>query len=221
MPKQHRTPGQKPPERREEGPKSEQTGEIVGNAALQERMAGGAVTQSGVAPLDVVRDTALPVVGHALIGLQLVPRGDQIDRFVDVLSRSHLPDDRKSELIERLRSDEAVAAQVREAVERWFGPDSESVREGINKDLAQVEAALLDGAAAEGGWQLGSQQFALSSIEGSITARADAMIGDLATGLGLGAEAVQGFCRDVHLALMWLEEEDEELEGEPISAELT
>jgi hypothetical protein len=192
----------------------------VGNAALQDRLAGG-----DVADLGRVREVASPLVERAVLALQLVPRGsEQVQRFVDILARSHLPDERKELLSDRLRTDEAIALGVHEAIERWFSADTPEFRGALVEALDRVGSALQHGSGdtAAGKWRDDVRDVPLSGgvLTGAMAGRAEALIADLAIGLiegpvaegakgGVGA-AVRGFCSDVLLALVWDEEEEEE-----------
>ncbi|MCA9567275.1 MAG: hypothetical protein KC656_05510, partial [Myxococcales bacterium] len=109
--------------------------------------------------------------------------------YVDVLQRSKLPSDRKTVLIEKLQNDQEAALAAQEAVERHFG--------GSEEALVALQS-VWTGLHAEG---------AAPPAEGSVTERAEAWIADLA---GERAEAVQAFCREVHLILGFDEEEEEE-----------
>ena len=195
----------------------------LGNAALQDQLAG-VDAQAG---LDVVRDVAFPMVERALLALQLEPRGSEVDRFVEIVERSHLSEERRALLADRLRTDEAAALGVRDAMERWFGSDAPEVRDAVSDMLDAVWRGLENGFADEAGarWQIDDHEIALSeaAISGPVAARAEAMVADLAQTLATGAmageragEAVRGFCRDVLLALVWDEEEEEE-SGEPLA----
>src|SRR5687768_10626436 len=100
MSKQRRPPetapgadrGGRDAERRPETALPEQEG--LGNAAVQERISGRGA-DGGASDLDVVRDVAFPLVERAALALQLETRGaEQVERFLAILDRSHLPADR-------------------------------------------------------------------------------------------------------------------------------
>lgn len=218
MSKQRKSPEQVEPDKKTSsgGPESatpEHAG--LGNAAIQARIAGGDTSEE--TPFDVVRDTALPMVGRAAIALQVEPRGAQNERLIDIVQRSDLPQDRKDAIAQRLVHDERLATGIHDAMTKWFGSDGVDVRRAVEADLGRIESALADGRAEGGGWRAGDTIVALSTDarEGAAAARAEALIADLAraTSAMAGPEAMQGFCRDLHLALMWLEEEDEEYLG--------
>lgn len=221
MSKQRKTPEQASPEREAEkpgvgvGPESatpEHAG--LGNAAIQARLAGGAVEE--VTPFDVVRDTALPMVGRAALALEVEPKGALVDRLVEIVVQSDLPVDRKDAICERLRGDETLATGISEALTRWFGADGADVRAAVSADLGRIEQALMDGHMESGGWRTPEVLVAVSAaaFEGTAAARAEVLITDLAraTSSSAGPDAMLGFCRDLHLALMWLEDEEEDLE---------
>ena len=227
MGKQRKTPEQAPREpSKSAGPAhgvdpSLAEREGLGNAEIQARIAGGGV-ESTVASLDVVRDTALPLVGRAILALQMVARGDELERFVAIVEKSNLPADRKDQIVDRLRSDEAVATSIGDAVAKWFGADGPSVRDGIFHDLGAIEAAMLGGAEVDGTWRVADRDVALSNDarDGGLPGRADAFVGDIARAtVQTAPEAVRGFCHDVHLALMWMDEEEEEL-NDPVAPEI-
>lgn len=195
----------------------------LGNAALQAQLAGGEVG------LEVVRDVAFPMVERAILALQLEPRGEATDRFVEIIERSHLSDERRALLTDRLQTDEAAAMGVRDAVERWFGADGPEVRDAVIDALDAVWQGLEQGIGdqATGQWRFGGAEVGLSegAISGPVAARAESLVADLAATLGAAAlaahvggragESVRGFCRDVLLALVWDEEEEEEEGLEP------
>ncbi len=219
MSKQRKSPEQAAPEREVEkpgvgvGPESatpEHAG--LGNAAIQARMAGGSVEEA--TPFDVVRDTALPMVGRAALALEVEPKGALVDRLVAIVEQSELPAERKDAICERLRGDETLATGISEALTRWFGSDGADVRSAVSADLSRIEDALADGRMEAGGWRTPDVLIAVSpaAFEGTAAARAEVLIADLAraTSSTAGPDAMLGFCRDLHLALMWLEEEEEE-----------
>jgi hypothetical protein len=175
----------------------------VGNAAMQDRLRTGVgVERPG---LDVVRAAARPIVDRALLALQVVPRGPAaIDRFSDIVGGSELPGDRKTALIDRLRTDEAAASVIGDAVQRWFGADNDELRGALTDGLGTIRRGL-DAVPDE------------AVVEGTVTQRALALIADIAKATiateTASPEAVRGFCSDVLLALLW--DEDEEQLEEP------
>ncbi len=150
-----------------------------------------------------VREVAAPMVQRTLLALELQPRETQLDRFVAILERSKLPEDRKEWLIDRLRTDESTAHQVRDSVERWFHQDNEATRQQVGDVLAAVSGALFD------------PDTVVSASPGTAQARAEAAIAELSAAQGASGEAILGLCRDLHLALWWEEEEEEEMSFEP------
>ncbi len=223
MSKQRKTPEQAPVGSRSEGSRAKEAEsgrEGPGNAAVQDQISGRAA--DGAVGLDVVRETAAPMLDRAALALQLFPRErTQVERFAGILEKSNLPDDRKAALIERLRSDEAAANGVAEVVARHFGADGDEVRGAIVDGLDTLGRSLADGGpgSEHSSWQVGDREIALSAaaLEGAVSTRAEALLSDLADSLlaGLAAtrspgEAVVGLCRDLNLALLWDEEEEEE-----------
>jgi hypothetical protein len=208
MSKQH-----KPPERLPEGRSDRALDPLThesteSNAVVGERIAGA--PDAGWAE---VRDTALPVVERAMLALQIPFREPaQVGRFVEIIEKSHLSDDRKAEVIDRLRSDDLAARGVSDALQRWFGNDNEAVRGEALDALGRVYRTLQGGDVVEAG-------------EGTLGARSEAAIAAVAAREASGASppgpeaggAVRNFCRDVQLALLWDEEEDED---EAVAAEL-
>ena len=188
----------------------------LGNEALQERLAEPAKES---VPLDVVRDVALPMVERAVLALELRAAAGS-DRFIEILEASHLPDDRKQLLIDRIQTDKAAVHSIDEAVARWF-PDA--TWGDVSKALDAVWTGLAQGVAAGSGWQVGTRDVALSDAarDGAVSVRAEALVGDVASAVvpagparesatgGIG-EAVRGLCRDVVLAFAFDEEEEEE-----------
>jgi hypothetical protein len=227
MSKQRKTPDQAPAGPRvEAGRAREPEAAGPGNAAVQDVMAGRVVETR--APLDVVRDVAAPMVDRAVLALQIYPRGPEVDRFVQILERSGLADDRKSALVDRLRTDEAGAAGVAEVVTRHFGGDGEDVRGAIVDALDAVGRGLREGGPGESGatWRIGEVEHGLgvAALDGAVASRAEALVAELAARLApapIGAasdpgEALRALCRDLHLRLLWDEEEEEEpTVGEP------
>ena len=193
--------------------------EALGNRALQQRLA---TTEDTAVGFDAIRDVAFPQVERAILALQLVPREPERQaRLVEILERSHLPEERRQVLVDKLQTDGAAARGVREALARWFGGEPEQVRDPLTRGLDGVSEALQGGAAGEEGWSAGDRVLPLSAEarEGSVSGRAEALVRDLADGLPapeaapraptFGA-ALQGFIRDVTLAIAFDEEEEEE-----------
>ena len=209
----------RPPERRSQGPASQvdtqrESGEqdvVLSNQDLRDAL----VSADGV-DLDLVREIAAPLVSRSILALQMFPQpGAQLDRFVHILENSRLPDDRKAVLVDRLRTDQAVATSISDAVERWFPGDSETLRATLTQALLGIEGALqredLAGVSPSEEARSGSTS---ARAEALVRDVADALAGDALTGL-VGPEAsvgaaVQGLCRTVQLVLLWDEEEEEE-----------
>jgi len=221
-----RTPEQVSPEpeatRLPEGEVSIPEQDELGNQAVQAQMGGEGSGE--VVAFDVVRDVAFPIVERAILALQLFPPEHvRVDRFLEILAHSHLPEDRKQVLMDRLQTNRTGAAGVEEAVGRWFDGDVEEVRIALGAALDAVSRGLEDGAEEGGAWRIGETAVALSddAREGPVNARAEALVSDLADGVaspgparakegsGFGA-ALRGFCRDVYLAIVFDEEEEEE-----------
>lgn len=222
MSKQKRTsPSHAPATRAPSEQQEEASGELdFGNQAAQEQL-GGPVQVEPVS-LDVVRDAAIPMVERAILALQITPRREaQVARFVEILQRSRLPEERKALLQDHLLTDQTAAQGIRDAVERWFAVDSEATRDALVGALDSVIDALA-GHAGDGGWVLpDGRTLSLGdeALTGSLSSRAEALVSELVEELGPGGldgaghgvgAAVRGFCRDVQLALLWDEEEEEE-----------
>jgi len=184
----------------ERGPSLEQT--AVGKDAISNL---DALSQLESPELSVVRDAALPMVDRTLLALELELRGEQLQRWVEILDGSQLPSDRKEVLVDRLYSDERTAGLVHDAVERWFSGDSAAVREQIGDALSAISGDL----------RAPEILATVTPVEGSVQQRAEAAIGELATHHGSSGAAVVGLCRDLYLALWWEEEEEEEGTFEP------
>jgi hypothetical protein len=194
----------------------------LGNQALQAQMSGEGSDE--VVAFDVVRDVAFPMVERAILALQLgPPEHARIDRFLEILARSHLPEDRKQVLMDRLQTGRTGAVGVGEAVKRWFDGDSEEVRDALGSALDAVSRGLEEGAEVDGAWQMGEESVSLSDAarEGPVNDRAGALVSDLADGVatekpaqtgesGSFGVALRRFCRDVYLAIAFDEEEEEE-----------
>ncbi len=179
---------------------------MLGNQAFAARLGGGSSPET--VSFDVVRDTAIPLIERAALALELRPEpGEVIDRYVEILEASHLPDDRRQLMVDKLRSDQAVAIGVAEALGHHFTGDAIEVRHALGGALDAVWAALHDG-----------QGMAGESREGSASEAAGSLVGDLAAQLApeLGAysesvsESVSSFCLALFLATYWDEEEEEE-----------
>jgi len=203
----------------------------LGNQALQAQMSGEGSDE--VVAFDVVRDVAFQMVERAILALQLgPPEHVRMDRFQEILARSHLPEDRKQVLMDRLQAGRAGAAGVGEAVSRWFDGDSEEVRDALGAALDAVSHGLEEGTEVGGAWQVGEAAVSLSDAakEGPVNARAGALVSDLADGVASPGPArakesesfgvaLRGFCRDVYLAIVFDEEEEEEEWGWGLAVE--
>lgn len=190
----------------------------LGNQAHQDRLS------AADASLEVVRDAASPLVERAILALQLEPRdAGEVERFVEIVERSRLGEERRDVLVDRLQTDRAAAEGIRDAVQRWFQADGPDVRESVVGALDLVLDSLYDGAPAGAEWALADGarvQLTGEALQGSLGSRAEALLRDVAAHVAPAVDsvAVQGFCRDVQLALLWDEEEEEEL-GEGYAAE--
>ncbi len=194
----------------------------LGNQALQAQLARG---EDHAAPgLDVVRDVALPKLERAILALQVVPReGVQVSRFVRILERSALGDERKQVLVDKLLTDQAAAEAVTESVDRWLGSDDEAWRSELVELLELSYQGLEGGEPGSDGWILDSgEEVALEPADDSVASRATGLVGDVAARLAsegvrerLGdvRGAVEGYVRTVVLALLLEDEEEEEEEG--------
>lgn len=228
--KSHRT--DRGPERPESGERAPASGpEIdpllveqgaIGNEALQTMLGTEHTPAEADVGLDVVRDVALPMVERAVLALELsTVAGGRPERFVEILEASHLPDDRKQVLIDKLHTDGAAAGAIDDAVARWFGP--EAAPADVSRALDAVWVGLAEGAVSGAGWRVGTRDVDVSSDakQGATGARAEALVADVAHAVvpagaardgavgGIGP-AVQGLCRDLILAFAFDEEEEEE-----------
>lgn len=215
MSKQRRTasvPGRSPESAAEQARAALVTG--LGNSDLQARLGGAEVAAPESAGLDVVRDTALPLLDRAAVALEITPRGPINERLVEIIAQSALPADRKAELHERLVHSEGLAAAIHGVVERLFGADTPEVRAAVTRDLGQLESALMDGQATHGGWRVNDVVVALSpeARDGATSSRAEALIGDLARALtpDLGPAEARAACRELHALLLALDEDEDE-----------
>jgi hypothetical protein len=192
---------------------------FVSNAEFQESLDAGGVD------MEVIRDVALPMVDRGALALQLSPPDPaKIDRLVDIVERSALPLDRKHELTSQLRNDEALSKGVQDAMLQWFNTDSQAFRGHLSDSLDAIAFGLGGGSvdATGKGWALPDGTvvgLSTSSLDGPVTGRAEALLGDLsghlATGpvaeqVGSDGAAIRGFCRHLYLAVFFDEEEEEE-----------
>lgn len=224
MSKQKRTAPVDSSRAEQQGPGIEHDALGLGNQALQAQLASEG---RGPVPFDVVRDAAFPLVERAVLSLQLEPRGAaEVSRFVEILERSHLPEERRALLVDRIQTDQAVAEGIGAAVQRWFAADTAEVRAALEGTLDAVFDAL-HGHGDAASWTLPDGavvSLAADALEGGVSGRAEALVRELADhtaiaelGAAEGAsvgEAVRGFCADVQLALQWDEEEEEERDGD-------
>lgn len=199
----------------------------VGNQALQDKISGQERGTPQVSDPDLARDTAFPLVERALIALQMLPRPQaDVDRFVQILERSHLPEERRALLVDKVRSDQAAALGAQRAVERAFGADGTALRSGLIDTLDAVWAGLQAGRAEGASWVVPERApvplgDVAADSEAATGVRAEALVRDLAAGMvapelvgerdpGAVADAVQAFCRDAQVLILWDEEEEEE-----------
>ncbi|MBT3222463.1 MAG: hypothetical protein HN348_25605 [Proteobacteria bacterium] len=115
-------------------------------------------------------------------------------------------------------------------MKQWFNNDSEALRSDLIATLDEVWDTLSEGSVDGQAWRAGESLFELTdnSRSGSVAERAEGLVGDLFerlvpqdTSLGdrTAREAVQGFCRQIFLAIHWDDEEEEE-EGWSYEAEM-
>lgn len=185
--------------------------ELLGNQAFASQMTNEPAREA--VPYDVIRDMALPLVERAGLALELRPEPKStIERYVEILEASRLPDDQRTVLIDKLQADQVVATGISDLLGRHFGGDEIEVRRVLGTALDAVWDALKDGRGQIAGGRTATDQ-------------AGVLIGDLAAQMApeLGAhsdsvsESVSGFCRALFLAMYWDEEEEEDLEvGQPI-----
>ena len=172
----------------------------VGNAAQAEELDGRHI------PVDAAGDAAKPVVEHARLALEVRYEGQTpMARLIALLEASDLPTDSSSWLAERLKSTRATEALVAKAVTTWFGEDG---AERAEQALAGVASVLAAGQATEMGWVSAAGAVPIAQGQ-TIREAVDHLL------LGLGAEdgpAIVGFCRQLHLAVMFDDDEDEELD---------
>jgi len=146
-----------------------------------------------------------------MLALQISPRSaSEQARFVEVVERSHLPESRKSFLLERIEGDQEAALGVRQALEQWFTADSPELRGALDDVLDDIWSQL-DGRGSE---IAQDASYSVDSIVGALAGDSNAE--RLAEHLGShGAEeAVSGYCRQV--ASLWLFGGDEEEEEDPV-----
>jgi hypothetical protein len=165
----------------------------LGNAAH-------AAEVGGIVPLDAARDAALPLLDHARLALQLqADLRTSYDRLIQIVGGSDLEE--AGWLSERLAAAAGGRAAVAEAVGRWFGEVPVAAVDGA---LARVERALRDGAAEGAAWVHGGARVdvpAADTVHGAV----DQLVG------AVGGGAVLGLVRQLHLAVLLDEEEEEEL----------
>lgn len=194
----------------------------LGNQAMQARIGGDQVTAGTKA--DVV-DVARPLVERAQLALQVDPADPQkLARLTGILERSHLPN--REELAAQITAVESMRRALDAALDEHFGGHDEEARWAVDAVLAAVGDALAVGDLGDGTWHdiRGSIDLSPAVQEGSVEARAEALIGDLATAMapagaseratGELGQAVSGVVRSLALALM-LEEDEEEEWAEP------
>lgn len=184
------------------------------------------------APLDIVREAACPLVERAILALQIEPRSDgDVARFVEIVKGSALPEEQRALLVDRLVTDQAAAQGIVDAFQRWFAEDSPDLRAHVVGTLDGVMAGLQEGTERDAAWALPDGRLVSlgeATRDEGVSARADTLVRALAEqcsppelgerlslqGRSTG-DAIGGFCRDVQLALLWDdEEEEEELGGE-------
>jgi hypothetical protein len=218
---------------RTSGTRQEREGGAVEGTALSNQQVqaqlGAMRTGPAAVDLDTVRRAAFPLVERAILALQTLPvDAERVNRFVDILSRSHLPEDRKQELVDRLLNDQAAAGAIHSAMERVFGADDEAVRSQLVGLLDDVWSGLQHGRADGMDWRLEDGRrldLPEGAHRGAVGGRAEELVGRLSEELApagvrerLGEapvdRAVRTFCRDVYLAVrLSREEEEEEQEG--------
>jgi hypothetical protein len=222
---QRRGPEHRPEERVERASGAPEAELGAGNAAFAEQIGGDTESERGLrAPpppsvtlaAEVARDTARPVVERGRLALEITPIAPKtLTRFVDVLGRSALAPEQRERLIDKLRTDDAAARGIADAVTRSFPGGT---REALAEVLDAVERALLSGSVDGSGWRFGALRVEVA--DGGASAGADALIAALADGLAsaearesLGpspGERVVRYCHAVALLLSWEEEEEEE-----------
>ena len=206
----------------------------VGNqAALQgAELTGGLLSDAGSElGADLVRDAAFSLVGRGVLALQLFPTPTgQLERFLDIIERSHLPGDRKEALTERLHADKQAGDIVQSAVSELVGQDGPEARAQLNQELESIWTELQQGELSATSWtQAGGTEIALSeqAATGPVEGRAPALVADIARSLGItvaashsdAGAAVQAFCSAVHLALIFDEEEEEDFTDDGVEYE--
>jgi hypothetical protein len=210
-----------PPERRlptsDKESRSERGGSVEDLSVVRGRMGGDA--DSSVVATSVVVDTALPIVSRATLALEVEPPQHGHNRLVEILRQSGL--ERREELIDKLRADEAITHGVNDVLVRVFGPEGAqpATREAVLAGLSRVERALASGA-EEGGVflsDLGAVVLSAAAMDGAVGARAEALVADLGTALSdvqapdrRAGDALLAVCLGLQLALLWDEEEEEE-----------
>lgn len=197
----------------------------LGNqAALQgAELEGGLLGEAGAdLGVDFVRDAAFSLVGRGVLALQLFPTpSGQLERFLDIIERSHLPGDRKEALTERLHADQQAGDIVQGAVSELVGQDGPEARAQLNQQLELIWTELQQGELGATTWTRADGAEVVLSPEtaaGPVEGRAPALVADLARAIGMtvapthsdAGTAVQAFCSAVHLALVFDEEEEED-----------
>lgn len=169
---------------------------ILGNAALQERLAGDAQAEGlAAAGGQQVAAQAAALAGQARVALTLRPRpDDRQERLVDIVARSGLPAARREALIERLETQQVTAHDAHAVVEQVLGPLSEAARSAWTEALGRVLADIAAGRLPPGG------------VEPA--AWVGALVAEAAP--GLDGEAASALCRAVLWQLHFDEEEEEE-----------
>lgn len=230
---QRRGPGQRPDDRAQGSAPGHDAHEAEasgpGNAAFAQQIGpetgeDGAVLArpasegAEVLPAEIVRDTARPIVERGRLALEIEPIAPSaLARFVAVLERSGLDPEQRDRLIDKLRTDDAAARGIGDAMARAF-PGEGGVRGALAEVLDAVDRALLGGVADGAGWRFVDVRVPLPDAGAS--ASADALVRALADQLAspesrevLGespGERVVRYCHAVSVLLLWDDEEDEE-----------
>lgn len=209
-----------------EAPASEEVaGAGLSNAAFAEQLGAaadpGALVDAGEVTGDVARDLAIAAVERARLALEVAPQPEAlVARFVEILEGSRLPADQRDRLIDKIRTDDAAARGLADAVAREF-PGGE--RAAIGAVLDAVAAALVGGQADGSAWVGGDVRVELAGRDAADAA--STLVAALAEGpgreaLGDGAgDRIARFCQHVAVWWLWDEEEEEGLEGS-VDAEL-
>jgi hypothetical protein len=188
----------------------------LGNQALQ------AAAVLGESEHAAVRDVASPMVRQAVLALQIITPPNA-NRSLEILERSNLPEERKALLIDHVHSSMAMAEAVGDAVACSFGENTAAVRDALLDALDDVRGALDQGWGVGESWHLEGQTVALSesSLSGSLSDRADGLLGDVAASVmpadlaaravGGPASATRALCSAIWLRILLDEEEEEDL----------